>query len=396
MKEVSFLLTVILLSLFVQQVSIGNPPTKKFAIEKVLFGKLADGREVYAYTLRNSSGMTVKVINYGASIVSIVVPDRNGKFADVVFGYDSLDGYVNGNAFIGATIGRYANRIAKGRFTLDGKTYQLSVNDGENTLHGGKMGFYRVLWNAEPLETPDGPAVKMTYVSKDGEEGFPGTATVSVTYTLTNDNSIRIDYSGTTDKTTVMNLTNHSYFNLTGDPRKTILDEEVMIDADKFTPVDSELIPTGKIESVVNTPFDFRKLTPIGARINEKDPATAELNQQLKYCLGYDLNWVLNGQKKSSVSSVGKVRKVAELYDPSSGRVLEVLTDQPGLQFYSGNHLDGTQVGKGGIVYKFRTAVCMEAQFYPDSPNHPNFPSTVLKPGETYRQTTIYKFSVKK
>lgn len=351
-------------------------------IKKELFGKLPDGNEVYCYTLKNANGMTVKVINYGATIASIMVPDKNGKFADVAFGYDSLSGYENGNAFFGGTIGRYANRIGNAKFTLDGKTYEVSANEGKNMLHGGKIGFNKVLWNAEPLETSKGPAVKMTYVSKDGEDGFPGTLTATVTFTLTKDNAIRIDYSAKTDKPTVVNLTNHSYFNLSGDPTKSILNDEVLIRADKFTPVNNTLIPTGKIETVANTPFDFRKLTPIGARINEP-------NDQLKYGIGYDLNWVLKGYDK-------KVREAAEVYDPSSGRILEVLTDQPGLQFYSGNHIDGTQVGKGGVVYKFRTALCMEAQHYPDSPNEPKFPSTTLKPGQTYKQTTIYKFTVKK
>jgi len=384
MKEIlSFIAaTAVALVAYQSSVNAGQSSGKKSGVEKALFGKMPDGTEVYCYTLKNANGMTVKIINYGATITSIMVPDKDGKFADVALGYDSLSGYENGNMFIGATIGRYANRIGKAKFTLDGKTYEVSANEGKNMLHGGKIGYNKVLWNAGPMETSKGPAVKMTYVSKDGEEGFPGTLTATVTFALTKDNAIRIDYTAKTDKTTVVNLTNHSYFNLSGDPTKSILNEEVMIKADKFTPVDSTLIPTGKFESVANTPFDFRKLTPIGTKINET-------NDQLKYGLGYDLNWVLKGYDK-------KVREVAEVYDPSSGRVLEVLTDQPGIQFYSGNHIDGTQVGKGGVVYKFRTALCLEAQDYPDSPNHPNFPSAVLKPGKTYKQTTIYKFTVEK
>jgi aldose 1-epimerase len=346
------------------------------------FGKLPDGREAHLYTLQNPSGMTVRLTDFGASVVSVMVPDRNGKIADVVLGYDSVGGYANGSVFFGGVVGRYANRIANGRFTLEGKTYQVSINDGKNCLHGGKIGFNKVLWTGEPLETPEGPAVKFTYVSKDGEEGFPGTVTVTATYTLMKDDAIRIDYTGTTDKTTILNVCNHSYFNLSGDPAKTILDEELMIDADKITPVDSGLIPTGEFESVAGTPFDFRKMTTIGSRINED-------NAQLKICRGYDMNWVLNNYTK-------KVRKVAEVYDPSAGRVLDVLTDQPGLQFYSGNFLNGSEVGKGGIKYQYRTGLALETQHFPDSPNEPKFPSVTLKPGEKYQTTTIYKFSVKK
>ena len=351
-------------------------------IKRELFGKLADGREAYLFSVKNASGMTVQITNYGATVTSIYVPDRNGKFAEVALGYGSLDGYVNGTVFFGGIVGRYANRIAEGRFTLDGKTYQTTLNDGPNTLHGGKIGFHKVLWTAESMETPNGEALKLIYVSKDGEEGFPGTVTVTVTYTLTEDNSLRIDYSGTTDKTTILNVCNHWYFNLTGDPTKTILNEELMINADKYTPVDSTAIPTGELADVAGTPFDFRKRTLIGSRINDDDA-------QLKICGGYDLNWVLNDYNK-------KVRKVAELYDPSTGRVLDVLTDQPGIQFYSGNFLNGTDIGKGGVKYEFRTGLALEAQLFPDSPNKPKFPSATLKPGETYKQITIYKFSVKK
>ncbi|HUI30153.1 MAG TPA: aldose epimerase family protein, partial [Candidatus Acidoferrales bacterium] len=351
-------------------------------IRKELFGKLSDGREAYLFTLKNEAGMTVTLTDYGASIVSVKVPDRDGKLADVALGYDSLAGYVNGTVYFGGIVGRYANRIAGGKFTLDGKTYQVTVNDGQNCLHGGKIGFNKVLWTAEPAESPEGSSVRFTYASKDGEEGFPGTVTVTATYTLTKDNAIRIDFTGTTDKTTILNMCNHSYFNLTGDPTKTILDHELMINADKFTPVDSNLIPTGELASVVNTPFDFLKPTRIGARINDN-------NDQLKKCRGYDLNWVLNDYTK-------KIRLAAELYDPSSGRVMDVLTDQPGIQFYTGNFLNGSEVGKNGVRYQYRTGLALETQLYPDSPNKPGFPSPTLKPGETYRTTTIYKFSVKK
>ncbi len=351
-------------------------------IEKEAFGKLPDGREAYLYTLENKSRIVVKISDCGATIVSILVPDKNGKMGDVTFGYDNVSGYVNGTQFFGATIGRYANRIARGTFTLDGEVYHLPINNGLNTLHGGPAGFYKQLWTPEPMETKEGPAIKLTYVSKDGEEGYPGTLTATVTFTLKNDNSIEIHYTAKTTKPTVINMTNHSYFNLSGDPTRSILDEELMINANKYTPVDTTQIPTGKIANVANTPMDFRKLTAIGARINED-------NEQLKIGHGYDLNWVLNNYNK-------KIRKAAEVYDPASGRVLDIYTDQPGIQFYSGNFLDGSQTGKNGVVYKFRNALCLETQHFPDSPNEPKFPSATLLPGKTYSTTTIFKFLVKK
>jgi aldose 1-epimerase len=350
-------------------------------IEKKLFGKLSDGTEIYEYTLKNANGMKASIINYGAIVVSLYAPDRNGKFEDVILGYDNLDGYVGDKSFQGSIVGRYGNRIAKGKFTLDGKEYQLPINDGENHLHGGPNGFFKALWKAEPVESETDPALKLTYVSKDSEEGYPGTVTITITYTVTKDNELKIDYSGTTDKTTILNPTHHSYFNISGDPTKTILDEELMIDADKTTEVGAGLIPTGKLTDVTNTPMDFRKSTKIGARINVEDA-------QLKLGGGYDHNWVLNNYNK-------QVRKTVELYDSASGRVMEVLTDQPGMQFYSGNFLDGSIKGKKGINYQHRTALCLEAQLFPDSPNKPEFPSATLKPGETYKQTTIYKFSTK-
>lgn len=358
-------------------------PNKKAGkmIEKEAFGKLPDGREAYLYILKNDHGMTVKITNFGATIQSIIVPGKGGKLADVTFGYDNVEGYLNGTQFYGATIGRYANRIAKGTFTLDGKTYHLPINNGVNSLHGGPAGFYKQLWTAEPMETEEGPAVKMTYVSKDGEEGYPGRVTATVTFTLQKDNALRMHYTATTDKPTVINLTNHSYFNLSGDPNKKITDEELRINADYYTPVDTTQIPTGKIEPVAGTPMDFRKLTIIGSRINDD-------NEQLKIGQGYDLNWVLNDYH-------GEVRRAAEVYDPNSDRCLDVYTDQPGIQFYSGNFLDGSQVGKGGVAYKYRTALALETQHFPDSPNEPKFPSTVLLPGQTYHTTTIFKFSVR-
>ena len=350
-------------------------------IEKSFFGKLNDGREVYKYILTNKNGCKVSIINFGAAVTSIVVPDKNGKFEDVVLGYDSLDGYVNDRAYFGVIVGRYGNRIGKGRFKLDGKDYQLTINDGKNHLHGGIKGFNKALWNAEILDSLKEASVAFTYSSPDGEEGYPGNVNIKVVYTLTNDNALRIDYYATTDRPTIINPTNHCYFNLTGSFENTILDHKLTIEADSFTVVDKELITTGKIATVDKTPLDFRTPTSIGERINDK-------HEQIMFGRGYDHNWVLRNYNK-------QVRKVAELYDPSSGRVMSVLTDQPGLQFYSGNFLDGTIRGKGGVYYKHRTGLCLETQCYPDSPNKPHFPSVVLRPGEEYRQTTIYQFSIK-
>jgi len=350
-------------------------------IEKKLHGTLPDNRQVFLYTLQNASGMKAEISELGATIVSLYVPDRKGNIADVVLGYDSVSGYLNGSSYFGAIVGRYGNRIAKGKFTMEGKEYQLTVNSGTNHLHGGAKGFDKVLWKGEPIESKTDPALKLTYVSEDGEEGYPGTATVIVTYTVTENNELRIDYEGTTDKTTILNPTHHSYFNLTGDLKKKILDHELMINADAFTPVDQNLIPTGELKKVEGTPFDFRKPEKIGLRINDK-------NEQLSFGIGYDHNWVLNDYNKD-------VHLAATLYDAQSGRYMEVLTDQPGLQFYSGNFLDGSANGKSGIAYAYRTGLCLEAQLFPDSPNKENFPSAFLKSGEVYHQTTIYKFSTK-
>jgi aldose 1-epimerase len=358
-------------------------PSKKAepTIAESAYGTLEDGGKVTLYTLTNASGAEVKIINYGAIVVSLKVPDNQGKLRDVVLGYDDLAGYAKDKDFLGATVGRSGNRIAGGKFTLDGKSYQLDRNDGPNHLHGGAHGVFKKLWKSESVKGKDGLGVKLTYVSKDGEEGYPGTVTLTVTYTLTHENGLRIDYSGTTDKTTILNPTHHSYFNLSGDPNRTILDEELMIDADKTTPVGEGLIPTGKLADVEGTPMDFRKATKIGARIDAKD-------EQLALGKGYDHNWALNHNAK-------KPRKVAELYDATSGIVMSIVTDQPGLQFYSGNFLNGTIKGKQGILYKFRTALCLEAQLFPDAPNHANFPSSVLKPGKRYQQTTTYQFSTR-
>jgi aldose 1-epimerase len=288
---------------------------------------------------------------------------------------------VDGTTFFGAIVGRYGNRIAKGKFSLDGKEYKLATNNGENHLHGGVIGYNKVLWTATPIDNPGSPALKLTYVSKDGEEGYPGTVTLNVTYTLTSDNQLKIDYEGTTDKTTVLNPTHHSYFNLSGDFNKTILDHILMIDADKTTPVDKGLIPTGVLADVANTSMDFRTPKAIGKDIEVND-------EQLKFGGGYDHNWVLNKHQEA-------LPKIASVYEPVSGRLMEVFSDQPGLQFYCGNFLDGTVAGKNGIKYQKRTGLCLEAQKFPDSPNKPQFPSATLKPGETYKQTTIYKFSAK-
>jgi aldose 1-epimerase len=358
-------------------------PGKKAAarVTKTPFGTLEDGGKVSLYTLTSPLGAEARIINYGAIVVSLKVPDRAGKPRDVVLGYDDLAGYVNDKAFLGAIVGRYGNRIAAGKFTLDGKSYQLDPNDGANHLHGGTHGFYKKLWKAKPVNGQDGPGVELTYVSPDGEEGYPGKVALTVRYTLTRDNGVRIDYRGTTDKPTLLNPTHHSYFNLSGDPAQTILDEELTIDADQTTAVGAGLIPTGALADVAGTPLDFRKPTRIDARIDGQDA-------QLVLGKGYDHNWVLRGSGKG-------VRKVAELYDPRSGIVMQVLTDQPGLQFYSGNFLDGTIHGKAGVAYRHRTALCLEAQLFPDAPNHPAFPSATLRPGQPYTQTTIYRFSVR-
>jgi aldose 1-epimerase len=311
--------------------------------------------------------------------VSLKVPDRARHFADVVLGYDSVQGYEQGKSYFGATVGRYANRIAHATFTLNGKTYHVTRNDGDNSLHGR---FNKVFWTARDVSHPDAPALQLSYLSKDGEEGYPGNLNVQVTYTLTSANEVRIDYSATTDKPTVLNLTNHSYFNLAGEGRGDILGHQLMLNADRFTPVDASLIPTGELRPVKGTPFDFTHPTAIGARINQAD-------EQLKLARGYDHNWVLNSRS-------GRLALAAEAYDPHSGRVLQVSTDQPGIQFYSGNFLDGSEHGKGGKAYTHRSGFSLETQHFPDSPNHPNFPTTVLNPGERFRSTTIYSFSVRK
>ncbi len=330
-------------------------------------------------TLVNKNGMMATITGYGGKIISLMVPDRNGKMGDVVLGYDSADQYINGNPHFGALIGRYGNRIAKGKFTLEGKEYQLKTNNGENALHGGPGGFHNVYWNLVKAESNN--KVELYYLSKDGEEGYPGNLNVKVTYSLTDYNELVIDYEATTDRTTVVNLTQHSYFNLSGEGNGTILDHSLFINADRFIPVDKGLIPIGELSEVKGTPFDFTSATKIGERINGDHP-------QLKTGKGYDHNWVLN--KKADELSLA-----ATVYESTSGRVMEVWTTEPGMQFYTGNFLDGSDIGKGGKKYEYRSGFCLETQHFPDSPNQPTFPTTVLKPGEVYKQKTIYKFTVK-
>jgi aldose 1-epimerase len=354
----------------------------KLSMKKQSFGKTESGEAVDLYTLANKNGMEVAITNFGGIVVSLKAPDRNGKFDDVVLGYDQLDGYLTNKAFFGALIGRYGNRIAHGQFKLDGTTYNLPKNDGDNTLHGGMRGFNKRLWTAKDVSNNKGAALELTYLSKDGEEGFPGNLSAKVIYTLTDQNELHIDYSATTDKDTVVNLTNHSYFNLAGQGNGDILGHQLLIKADRFTPVDQTLIPSGDLKAVKGTPFDFIKPTAIGERINQDD-------QQLKFGKGYDHNWVLNGGIKATPALA------AEAYEPKSGRVLQVWTTEPGVQFYSGNFLDGTITGKSGKVYNLRYAFCLETQHFPDSPNHANFPSTELKPGQKYHTSTIFKFSAR-
>ena len=353
----------------------GGQKTSRIKTED--FGQ-ADGQSVALYTLTNRKGAEAKITTYGGIVVSLKVPDRNGKMDDVVLGFDTLDEYVKGNSsFFGALIGRYGNRIGKGRFTLNGVESRLAVNNGENTLHGGIKGFDKVVWTGSPIKVMNGVGLKLTYLSRDGEEGYPGNLAVTVIYTLTDSNELKIDYTAATDKDTVVNLTHHSYFNLAGQGIGDILNHQLVINADRFTPVDSGLIPTGELRAVKGTPFDFSQPTAIGARINDAD-------EQLKLGKGYDHNFVLNGR-------MGTLRQAAKVFEQTSGRVMEVWTTEPGLQFYTGNFLDG-KAGKRGKVYQFRNGFCLETQHYPDSPNKPAFPTTVLKKGARYRTTTIYKF----
>ena len=343
-------------------------------ITKEPFGQTAEGTAVDLYTLSNGSGLTAKITNYGGIVTSLVTPDREGTPGDVVLGFTSLDGYLAEHPYFGALIGRYGNRIAKGKFTLDGQTYTLATNNGPNHLHGGLKGFDKVVWKAEEL--PGQNALRLTYTSPDGEEGYPGTLTAIVTYTLTDENELKIDYEATTDKATPLNLTNHSYFNLAPNKAEDALAHELTIYADRYTVVDQTLIPTGELRPVKGTPMDFTSPHPIGERITQVEG-------------GYDHNYVLNKP------AAGEMALAATAYEPTSGRFMEVYTTQPGVQFYSGNFLDGTLTGKGNVVYKKHYGFCLETQHFPDSPNQPSFPSTILRPGEKYQQSTVYKFSTR-
>jgi len=348
-------------------------------IRKQPFGTTNEKKPVELYTLSNKNGVEAGIITYGGIVVSLKLPDRKGTVREVTLGYDSLDGYLKNNSpYFGALIGRYANRIGNGRFSLGGREYRLATNSNGSHLHGGNQGFDKAVWKATEVRGPKSVGLKLDYVSPDGEEGYPGTLSATAVYTLTTDNELRIDYSATTDRDTIVNLTNHAYFNLAGDGN--ILKHRLMINADRFTPISEAFIPTGEVRSVKGTPMDFTKPTAIGARINQKD-------EQLIRGNGYDHNWVLN-RKDNKLSLAARVE------EPTSGRVLEVLTTEPGVQFYTGNFLDGTIKGIGGKVYQQRAGFCLETQHFPDSPNHPNFPSTVLKPGQKYATTTVYKFSV--
>jgi aldose 1-epimerase len=371
-------LLLMLVASFATTVVFGVPAKARSRTQKQSFGKTGDGQQIDLYILTNKNGMEAAITNYGGTVVTLKVPDRNGKLADVVLGYDKLNDYADGRAYFGAIAGRYANRIANAKFTLDGTTYTLPKNDGENHLHGG---FNKRVWTAQDVSSDAGEALELAYLSKDGEEGYPGNLSVKVLYTLTGQNELKIEYSATTDKDSVVNFTNHSYFNLAGQGNGNILQQQLMIRADRFTPIDATSIPTGELRSVKGTPFDFTNATAIGARIDQDD-------QQLRMGRGYDHNWVLNG------GTAGALSLAAQAYDPQSGRLLEVWTTEPGLQFYAGNFLDGIR-GRDGKIYNRRDAFCLETQHFPDSPNHPNFPSTVLKPGQHFQSTTVYKFSIK-
>ena len=376
--------------------------TSDRSVEVQPFGQTAGGEDVDVYTLRNANGVTVRAINYGGIILSLEVPDRDGRFNDVVLGYESLQEYEADSPYFGAIIGRYGNRIADGAFELDGRTFALATNNGPNHLHGGIRGFDKVVWNARPIDENNGVGVAFTYTSPDGEEGYPGTLTSEVIYTLTDDDELIFDYIATTDAATPINLTQHTYFNLAGPGERDILDHELMLNADAFTPVDETLIPTGEIRPVDGTPFDFTSPRAIGERIDDEE------NEQIAYGGGYDHNFVFNlagvdgaegaesldGSEDDSVD-VGEPALAARVFEPTSGRVMEVYTTEPGVQFYTGNFLDGSLTGKNGVVYERRHGFCLETQHFPNSPNEPGFPSTILRPDETYRTRTIYAFTTR-
>ena len=355
-----------------------GPGTPETAIQKEPFGTTPDGQAVEIYTLRNDKGAEARIMTYGGTVLSLKMPDRKGHYDDVVLGFDNLDDYLKGVPYFGALIGRYGNRIGNAKFSLDGQTYNLVANDGPNTLHGGTKGFDKVVWTAKPHMADGGAMLELDYVSPDGEQGFPGTLTVTAVYTLTEENELRLDFMAATDKDTVVNLTHHSYWNLAG--KGDILNHVVSIYGDYYTPVDAGLIPTGKLEPVSGTPFDFRAPTVIGTRVNQDDP-------QLKLAHGIDHNWVIEKAQKNELT------RLARVSEPTTGRVMEVWSTEPAVQFYTGNFLNGTLKGKGGWVYQKNAAICLEPQHYPDSPNQPQFPGTELKPGELFQSTIIYKFT---
>lgn len=358
------------------------PVKEQITITKTQFGIMPDSTVVEKYTLKNNNGVEMEVITFGGRITSLKVPNKYGKFENVVLGFNNLEDYLRpDDPYFGALIGRYGNRIAKGKFSLNGDEYPLAINNGANHLHGGVIGFDRVIWEVTPMESENGPSLKLKYLSKDGEEGYPGNLKVTVVYTLTDENTLEVSYEATTDKTTIVNLTQHAYFNLSGDFSKPILDHEITINADNYVPVDDNLIPTGELSDVTNTPFDFRTAKSIGRDIENK-------NDQLVKGKGFDHCWVLNEQNKG-------IRWAASAFQTESGRLLEIYTDEPGIQFYTGNFLDGTLPMPNGGTYSHRTGFCLETQHYPDSPNQKDFPSVVLNPGETYKSKTIFKFLVK-
>ena len=378
-RAVIFQIFFLLLAVSIALRPVAAPAKGKRNVRKQSFGKTGDGRPVDLYTLTNSQGMEVRAMTYGGIIVSLRVPDKTGKFDDVVLGHDTLDGYLVNPPYFGVIVGRYANRIGNATFTLDGVKYTLAKNDGPNSLHGGLNGFNKQVWEAKPFKDTTGVGVAFSYLSKDGEEGYPGNLKVKVSYVLTDENQVVIDYEATTDKATPLNLSQHSYFNLAGEGSGDILGHHLMLNADRFTPVDKTLIPTGEIRPVQGTPLDFTTPTAIGARINDN-------YEQLVVGRGYDHNFVINRKEDGLILA-------ARVHEPTSGRVLEVFTTEPAVQFYSGNFLDGTITGKHGHVYKQRNGFCLETQHYPDSPNHPDFPSTILRPGATFHSQTVFKFS---
>jgi aldose 1-epimerase len=351
-------------------------------VEQRIYGELKNGESAYLYTLTNKNGMVVSITNYGGIITEILVKDKKGKFDDITLGYDNLQGYLDNSPYFGAIIGRYGNRICNGQFTLEGKKYQLDKNNDPNHLHGGYVGFDKVLWDAETFSDEVELRLQLKYLSKDGESGYPGKLSVFINYTLNNNDELEIDYSATTDKATICNLTNHAYFNLKDGGESSILNHKIKINADSFTPIDNTSIPEGEILPVTGTPFDFTSPKSIGKSIDIDD-------EQIQNGCGFDHNFVIDG-------NYGELRQAARVIEETSGRILDVLTTEPGLQFYSGNFLDGSFIGKGNVVYNRRNGFCLETQHYPDSPNKPNFPSTVLKPGEVYKTTTVYKFSTVK